>query len=394
MRIAMLTNNYKPFIGGVPISIEHLAKALRALGNEVYVFAPSYPNQVEEEGVIRYPSFPLKVGGAPIPNILAGHIIRRMKELEIDIVHVHHPALAGNVALMVQKKLGIPVVYTYHTRYEQYLHYVKPLEVLNEQTNMVTTYTKYFCNRCNLLLAPTPGMKDYLESLEVKTPIEVLPTGISDTHFHFNQCHVDEIRERYGTGKDYLFCTVARLAKEKNLDFQLRELKHLKDRLKKKDKSFCHLILGEGPERTHLSALIRELALEDEVKLVGNVPNEEVPDYMAASDLFLFTSRSETQGIVILEAMAVGTPVIALDATGVRDVVVNGRNGFLTGNSENEWSCQVEMLLEEEAMRKQMSKRAVETAGKYHESLIAQSALCYYEMALHRTREEACAYQY
>ncbi|MBE5876865.1 MAG: glycosyltransferase family 4 protein [Lachnospiraceae bacterium] len=394
MRIAMLTNNYKPFIGGVPISIEHLAKALRALGNEVYVFAPSYPNQVEEEGVIRYPSFPVKVGGAPIPNILAGHIVQRIKELEIDVVHVHHPALAGNVALMVQKKLGIPVVYTYHTRYEQYLHYVKPLEVLNEQTNVVTAYTKYFCNRCNLLLAPTPGMKDYLESLYVKTPIEVLPTGISDTHFHPNVNRVKELVERYGANKDFLFCTVARLAKEKNLDFQLRELKLLKDRLSKKGKSFCHLILGEGPERAHLSKLIGELGLEDEVKLVGNVPNEEIPDYMAASDMFLFTSQSETQGIVILEAMAVGTPVVALDATGVRDVVVNGRNGFLTGNNEGEWGRQIEMLLEDGNLRKQMSEKAMETAGKYHESLIAQSALCYYEMALHRSREEACAYQY
>ena len=86
-----------------------------------------------------------------------------------------HPALAGNLAITIQKKLGIPVVYTYHTRYEQYLHYIKPLEFLNDQTNVVTAYTKYFCNQCNLLFAPTPGMKDYLESLEVKTPIEVLP---------------------------------------------------------------------------------------------------------------------------------------------------------------------------------------------------------------------------
>lgn len=394
MRIAMLTNNYKPFIGGVPVSIEHLADALRMLGHEVYVFAPSYPNQVEEKWVIRYPSFHVKVGGAPIPNIWAGHVLRRVQELEIDIVHVHHPALAGNLAMTIQKKLGIPVVYTYHTRYEQYLHYIKPLEIINEQTKVVTAYTRSFCNRCNLLFAPTPGMKDYLESLGVKTPIEVLPTGISEAHFRPNRKHAEELKEKYQGNKDYLFCTVARLAKEKNLDFQMRELRKLKDEIAKEGKSFCHLLLGEGPERGHLSELIKELGLEDEVILLGNIPNEEIADYMAASDLFLFTSQSETQGIVILEAMAVGTPVVALDATGVRDVVLSGQNGILTSDEEGEWSSQVEALLVDAAKREQIGVCAVNTAKKYHENLIAQSAACYYEMALHKSREDACAYQY
>lgn len=394
MRIAMLTNNYKPFIGGVPVSIEHLAIALRSLGHEVYVFAPSYPNQVEEEWVIRYPSFSLKVGGAPIPNTWAGHIIRSVRELDIDVVHVHHPVFAGNVAITIQKKLGIPVVYTYHTRYEQYLHYIRPLEFLNDQTNVVTAYTKYFCNHCNLLFAPTPGMKDYLESLEVKTPIEVLPTGISEAHFRPNGKHADQIRDKYKGNRDYLFCTVARLAKEKNLDFQMMELRRLKDELSKEGKSFCHLVLGEGPEREHLATLIKELNLEEEVLLLGNIPNEEIVDYMAASNLFLFTSQSETQGIVILEAMAAGTPVVALDATGVRDVVVSGRNGILTLDVEGEWSQQIAELLKDIDRREQMALWAVDTAKKYHESLIAQSALCYYEMALHKSREDACAYQY
>ena len=237
-------------------------------------------------------------------------------------------------------------------------------------------------------------MKDYLEQLEIDTHVSVLPTGISDAHFYPIKKRVEEIREHYGIDKDYLFCTVSRLAKEKNLAYQLQELKLLKNKLAKKGKSFCHLILGEGPERAHLSALIKELGLEEEVRLIGNVANEEIPNYMAASDLFLFTSQSETQGIVILEAFAAGTPVVALDATGVRDVVVNGRNGLLTEDILGAWSGQVDYLLENVSIREQMRTRAVDTAKKYHESLIAQSALCYYEMALHKSREDACAYQY
>ena len=128
MRIAMLTNNYKPYVGGVPISIEHLAEELRKRGHTVYIFAPSYRKQEDELYVIRYPSFPLSVAGAPLPNILTGLFRQKMKELQIDLIHVHHPAIAGNVALTLRRQLGIPVVFTYHTRYEEYLYYVKSLQ--------------------------------------------------------------------------------------------------------------------------------------------------------------------------------------------------------------------------------------------------------------------------
>ena len=115
MRIAMLTNNYKPFIGGVPISVDRLANALRERGNEVYVFAPTYENQEEEEYVIRFSTFAGTIAGAVLPNPFDPRIEQKMKALKIDVIHVHHPALMGNVALHLRKKLGIPVVFTYHT---------------------------------------------------------------------------------------------------------------------------------------------------------------------------------------------------------------------------------------------------------------------------------------
>ena len=110
MRIAMFTNNYKPYIGGVPVSIEHLAEALRRRGHTVYIFAPTYEDQVEEPYVIRYPSFPIKVAGAPVPNVLTGIFIKKVRELNIDVIHVHHPAIVGNVALSIRKKLGVPAM--------------------------------------------------------------------------------------------------------------------------------------------------------------------------------------------------------------------------------------------------------------------------------------------
>ena len=162
MNIAMFTNNYKPYIGGVPISIEHLAGALRQRGHRVYVFAPTYREQAEEEFVIRYPSFPVSIAKAPVPDVLTRIFEKKVKELKIDVIHVHHPAIVGNVALYLKKKYKIPVIYTYHTRYEQYLYYVKPLERIERCTGLIQKYLEYFCKRCDMLLAPTPGMRDDL----------------------------------------------------------------------------------------------------------------------------------------------------------------------------------------------------------------------------------------
>lgn len=378
MRIAMFTNNYKPYIGGVPVSIEHLAEALRERGNVVYVFAPSYAGQQEEEYVIRYPSFPVKIAGAPVPNALTGLIARKVKELEIDIIHVHHPAIVGNVALSLRKKLGIPVVFTYHTRYEEYLHYIKGLELLERHTGVFDKYLKYFCRQCDLLVAPTPGMREYLLQKGSGTPIAVMPTGIPAESYSPDAEKAQELRQKYKGEEDYLFCTVARLASEKNLMFLLDGLAQLKEMLSVCGKSFRHLIIGDGPQKKELIAKINMLGLSENVVLVGNVPNEEIRNYQAASDLFLFTSKSETQGIVLLEAMAVGTPVIAVDATGVRDIVASGKNGFLTLERADAWAARIVYLLGKKQLLGEMRAAAKKTAEQYSEAAVAADAEGYY----------------
>lgn len=378
MRIAMFTNNYKPYIGGVPVSIEHLAEALRKRGNSVYVFAPSYKGQTEEEYVIRYPSFPVKIAGAPVPNVLTKLFLKKVEELDIDIIHVHHPAIVGNVALSIRRKLGIPVVFTYHTRYEEYLHYIKTLEKIEQNTGVIDWYLKRFCNRCDMLIAPTPGIRSYLNEKNIDTPVGVLPTGIPEESFSADKTSAAEIRHRYLGSADYLFCTVARLAEEKNLMFQLKGLRQLKDDLAKKGKTYRHLMIGEGPERDKLMVKIRELGLSDNIILTGNIKNQEIRNYQAAADLFLFTSKSETQGIVLLEAMAQGNPVVAVDATGVRDIVRHGENGFLTKEHEKEWAAHVCQILNDRVLWKHMQEEAVKTAEDYLESTVAERAELYY----------------
>ncbi len=378
MRIAMFTNNYKPYIGGVPVSIEHLAEALRGRGHTVYIFAPTYENQVEEPYVIRYPSFPIKVAGAPVPNVLTGIFIKKVRELNIDVIHVHHPAIVGNVALSIRKKLGVPVVFTYHTRYEAYLHYINGLEKVEQSTGFISWYLHHFCNQCDLLVAPTPGILDYLQKERMKPPIQVMPTGIPMENFLPEQESVAAIRQQYLGTADYLTCTVSRLAKEKNLDFQIRGLSCLKRLLKKKGRTFRHMIIGDGPEKENLMRQIGELGLTENIIFIGNVDNQEIKNYQAAADAFLFTSKSETQGIVLLEAMAVGNPVVAVEASGVRDVVKDGVNGYLTEEDTYWWAERTRMVLEEVAKREQLSQAARETAESYSEEEVARQAEQYY----------------
>lgn len=386
MRIAMLTNNYKPYMGGVPISIEHLAEALRGLGHEVWIFAPTYKNQVEEEYVIRYPSFPFSVAKAPAPNVFSGIFEEKIIELGIDIIHVHHPALVGNVALYLRKKYGIPVVFTYHTRFEAYLHYIKPLEWLEQGTGVLKRYMTWFCNQCDLIVAPTDGIKEHLLTTGIWTKIEVLPTGVTEAAFYPQVEQVLQVRKHYKKNVDYLFCSVSRLAKEKNLDFQLEGLQQVKELLAQKGKNFRYLLIGDGPERENLQEKIKANGLEKEVILTGRIENAQVPAYQKACDAFLFSSKSETQGIVILEAMAAGNPVIAVKASGVEDMVVNGLNGYMTEENPILWAEKIVTLMLDEELKKQVSYGAYITATKYSENKIAQRAA----EAYNRTICECC----
>lgn len=388
MRIAMFTNNYKPYIGGVPISIERLAEALRAQGHMVWVFAPSYKEQEEEPYVIRYPSLPLSVVGAPVPNVLTKLFAQKIEELRIDVIHVHHPALVGNVALALKRRLNIPVVFTYHTRYEEYLHYITGLKQIEAHTGIMEKYLRYFCTRCDLLAAPTPGLRDYLQKKEFGTPIAVLPTGIPAESFLPDQGRAEHIRKAYLGAADHMFCTVSRLAKEKNIYFQLEGLACLKRLLQKEGKTFKHLMIGDGPERRSFQKRVQELGLEKEIVFVGNVANTEIKNYQAACDLFLFTSKSETQGIVLLEAMAAENPVIAVDASGVCDVVCNGKNGYRTPEDAYVWARKIADTIGDETALAALGEGARRTAESYSQEQIALRAEQCYEQVCAKAPQE------
>lgn len=385
MKIAMMTNNYKPFVAGVPISVEKLSVGLRALGHQVTVFAPSYDEQDTEEDVIRYGALLKGVaGGFSVPNSLDPKIERAFWEGHFDVIHVHHPMMIGATARYLSWKYHVPLVSTYHTRYEQYLHYVG----LTGLERFWPIYLRRTLGACNMVFAPTPHIQDYLRETGINPPIEVLPTGLSKTAFYPDQQKAKRLREQFCEGRPFLFCTVARLAKEKNLEFLLESLALYKQ---KAGPCFKLLLIGKGPYREKLCRRIGELALTEEIILTGEVRNEDMKEYCAASDLFLFSSRSETQGIVLLEAMAVGTPVLALRATGTDDIVINGVNGYMTqvsGDSPKD-RIQDARVFADKAMAilsgkelETLKQGAKETAKMYDSQKIAGKAALYYQEVL------------
>lgn len=389
MRIALMTNNYKPIMGGVPISIERLARGLKELGHQVTIFAPTYrEQQQEEEDVFRYATCMQRfVGGIVLPNPLDARIEEEFREHPYDIIHVHHPMLIGRTAVRLSRKYDIPLVFTYHTRYEQYAScYTKGICRLDR---IMPLYLHTFLKHCNFVFAPTAGMQEYLTG-RCRVPRErtgILPTGIERGNFQISEEQAQAVRARYGAEDMPLLLTVSRMAQEKNVSFLLESLAKVKARY---GKPFRMLMVGDGPDLEPLREQSERLGLSEQVVFTGTVPNERIGEYFKAADGFLFASKTETQGIVVLEAFAGATPVIAVRASGVEDLVDDGANGFLTGEDTEEYAGKVADFLEE-ALDGRMARNAFQKAALYREEAVAFDAVHYYnsviaESAMHKKR--------
>ena len=411
MRIAMLTNNYRPFVGGVPISVERQAQELIKLGHDVTVFAPYYGDTKDErdtllredeaapERVVRYRTRRKKMdNGMVYPVLFPAEIIRAFENETFDCIHVHHPMFVGPLGVKLGKRYSIPVIFTCHTRYEDYLHYIPAFRVNGKssavkkravewiRTKVIPSYIRWFADQCDLVLAPSAGMRRVLRGYGMKSRSAVFPTGLEEKFFLPDQTRAMRIRQKFGKGKKYLLVTVSRLEKEKNYGFLLRGIADIREKI---GDDFQVLILGDGSQKSELKVRAALLGIQDMVTFAGNIPNDEVRDYLAAADLFLFASKSETQGIVLAEAFAAGTPVVAVRAVGTDDIIENGVNGFLTGEVEGEWADRAEEILLGNR-REQMKGAARAAAENYRASRLAIYEELLYNQCICEKRAEVC----
>lgn len=365
LRVAMFTNNYLPFIGGVPISIERLRRGLQASGNATLVVAPRYKEQPEKENhVLRVPSL-LAMGEKRefrLANIFLGRIRKRVKAFKPDIIHLHHPFWLGSLGLFVAHRLRIPAIYTYHTRLEHYAHFV-PLPGTLFRNLISHALIKRFANKCDAVIVPTYSTEEYLRMIGVKSPTYVQPTGIEYERFQaVTDDEVKTLRSELRLGDERIFISVSRLSNEKNIDFMIDAIASLKA---KTGVPFRFLMIGDGHQLDRLQKRIDNLNLQDVITLVGSVPPDDMATYYRLGDLFLFASKSETQGMVILEAMAAGLPVVAVRSSGIDDVVRHGFNGYKTPENRDQWRDSIAVLLEDETLRKTLSDNALAFAKDY-----------------------------
>ncbi len=325
MNILMMTNTYKPITGGLERSVEIFTDEMRKRGHKVIIAAPEHEEAPEKEkGVIRLPAIQRFNGTdfsvqLPIPLVLT----RALKGFRPDIVHSHHPFLIGDTALRVSSQYEIPIVFTFHTLYEKYTHYV-PIKARAMKKFVIELSTGY-TNLCDYVFAPSESIAGILKERGAKTPIEVNPTGIYINRFSGN-ADTRKIKDNLNIpDESYLIGYAGRVAPEKNIIFLAEAVSEF---MKNHEDAFF-LLLGKGASEDKVKDVFRKKKLENRLRMPGILKGPDLSRSYKLMNIFAFASQSETQGLVLTEAMAAGVPVAAIDAPGVREVVRNGWNGCL-----------------------------------------------------------------
>ncbi len=379
MNIVMVTNTYTPHVGGVARSIEAFTSEYRRRGHRVLVVAPEFPGTpATETDVVRVPAIQNFNGSdfsvaLPVSGLL--HDV--LQTFTPHIVHSHHPYLLGMTALRVARYYRLPLVFTHHTRYEEYTHYV-PLDSPKLKRFVIELATRY-CNLCDQVFAPSKSIVSLLEERGVTIPITVVPTGVQVEIF--SRGDGTAVRDHMGIPRDaFLVGHVSRLAPEKNQRF----LAEAVAAFIKTVPTAHFLVAGKGPSEADIRAVFDRQGLSDHLHIAGILDSRQLADAYHAMDVFAFASKSETQGMVITEAMAAGVPVVALEAPGVEDVVRDRYNGrLLREESIKDFAGALIWIRDLEPSRLQtLHQAALKTAGEFSMQCTADKALEYYQALL------------
>lgn len=360
MRIGMMADAYKPHVSGITNVIDLSKRFLEDAGHEVFVFTfGGYDIQDDEPNIIRTRGLPLVDTGYYFSvryNSKAQKLLQTM-----DIIHVHHPFTSGRLAIRYCKPNGIPIVFTNHTRYDLYAQAYLPMvpEVLGD--TFLRAYMPSFCKSCDLVIAPSPGLRQVLINLGVDSPIEVIPNGVNIKPFQSVKQPVP--RQEFGfKDEDDILTYMGRLGVEKNLTFLLRAFAGIA----KTYQNVGLLMIGDGSERENLEDRVRIMNISDRVHFTGMIPYQELPAYLAAADAFVTASVSEVHPLSVIEAIASGLPVVGIQSPGVGDIIQNNVTGYLAQEEDlAEFTAKISRIILDDEDRKRMSREASETARKY-----------------------------
>jgi len=386
MKIGIFTECYTPVMNGVVVSIQSFKKALEEKGHEVFVFAPGNKEAKDEKNVYRFPSiadrkgrlYPFLVPSLTLEkSYLPEEVIK-----SLDLIHSQHMFTAGRLARFAAKKYDKPLVYTYHTLIAEYAHYAGILAPITKA--YLRNMSKRFCNTCDQVITPSGVIEKILRGYGVIAPIDVIMTGIEPEAYKRVSTQVDkQIREKYKIPADAkILLYLSRIAKEKNIDLLIKSFIKIKEQYPK-----CHLlIVGGGPEEAWLQDQITEYSLQDTVTATGMLPKEEANKMFGLADIFTFPSHTETQGIVIAEAMAAGTPPVAVNEMGPTELIHDGEDGYLVKNNVADFSEHVLKLLTDDKLRDKFATEGLSRVEEFSNETSVLKLISLYEKVIEKKR--------
>ena len=376
MRILKISDVFFPRVNGVSTSIDTFRRDLTALGHEVVLVAPSYsrgsadPRETADPSIHRVPA--RAVPRDPEDRIMSFGGLRQalaaLTRRKFDVVHIHTPFLAHYAGLRFARELGAPVVATYHTLFEEYLHHYVPLLSRRITGGLARRFSRSQCNQLDAVIAPSQAMQQALLTYGISRRIEILPTGLPAERFRAGDGKA--FRRRHGLEQERpLLLFVGRAAHEKNIGFLIEMMIELREM--RPDAML--LIAGEGPAVGSLRAQAARLGLNDRVRFLGYFDRSgELQDCYSAADVFVFASLTETQGLVLLEAMAQGVPVVAIPRMGTIDILGPGKGCRHAPNERRGFAQVVRDVLADRAALRALGVEAREYARSWASIIMAR----------------------
>jgi glycosyltransferase involved in cell wall biosynthesis len=382
MRIAHFSNTYKPDINGVARSVSTFREGLSRMGHHVFVFAQEAPHDYEETEpyIFRYPGLHVPQFSYSI-TVPSSHTFNKILPiLKPHVIHSNHPIALGDVAAKRAEKLNLPLVFTFHTNYVEYAEEYTAAYIPWSQNFVVDVIVDglvRYLDRCHHIVTPSDSVKQGLaEYTGLTDQVTTIPTGIDVVPYQ--QADGQAIRQQNNWDREKVLVWIGRLAEEKNVKTLLSAVAQVMQQ----NSAVRLLMVGDGPQGSELKKYAQELGMADKVKFTGRIPFDAVPAHLKAGDIFCFSSITETQGLVTMEAMAAGLPVAAVDATGTSDAVDDGVEGLLTENDSAALGQAIQRMLDDPQLLDQLKSNAIKKAKSFDMMVQTQKMVAVYQQAI------------
>lgn len=393
MRIGIFSETYTPYISGLVTSEVMLKHALEKQGHEVYVVTANIESfkyeYDEKERVLKIPGLPTGIYDSRLTSIYPVRAVKKIKSWKLDVIHSQTEFAVGTFARIIAKQYNIPLVHTYHTMYEDYIHYVTKGYFKKSTKKLLEYFTKFYCDTTatELIVPTTKTYKLFTEKYKFEKNIHIIPTGIEVDRFfeeNISKEEVQNLRKRLDLSKkDFVILFVGRLAEEKNVEFLINSQKNLN----KEYKNIKLIIVGDGPDKEKYEKLSNSLGLSNNIIFTGKAAWGDMPYYYHVSDVFATASKTETQGLTIIEAMASQVVPVCMRDEAFQSMVTEGLNGLFFVTNE-EYEAEIKRLYLNPKELKKFDKQARIQAEHYSSKNYADRVLEVYQRAIKEKQEE------